>query len=106
MKEFLMWSKRLAEATRKLLPLYGLLWVALPPSPMLKASRRPCVGVLNDGAFRNFSCVPLQIGYDISVENLTKQQIVLVTLLVSFVTSLATGIITVSLMEQEPQGVT
>jgi len=40
------------------------------------------------------------------VENLTKQQIVLVTLLVSFVTSLATGIITVSLMEQEPQGVT
>jgi S1-C subfamily serine protease len=40
------------------------------------------------------------------MENLTKQQIVLLTLLVSFVTSLATGIVTVSLMDQEPQGVT
>jgi len=40
------------------------------------------------------------------MENLTKQQIVLVTLLVSFVTSMATGIITVSLMDQAPAGVT
>lgn len=38
------------------------------------------------------------------MENLTKQQIVLLTLLVSFVTSLATGIVTVALMNQAPQG--
>ena len=40
------------------------------------------------------------------MENLTKQQIILLTLLVSFVTSIATGIITVSLMDQAPAGVT
>lgn len=40
------------------------------------------------------------------MENLTKHQIILVTLLVSFVTSIATGIITVSLMDQAPAGVT
>lgn len=40
------------------------------------------------------------------MENLTKQQIILLTLLVSFVTSIATGIITVSLMDQAPVGVT
>lgn len=40
------------------------------------------------------------------MENLTKQQIVLVTLLVSFVTSIATGIFTVSLMEQAPPAIT
>jgi len=40
------------------------------------------------------------------MENLTKQQIILLTLLVSFVTSMATGIITVSLMDQAPAGVT
>ena len=40
------------------------------------------------------------------MEKLTKQQIVLVTLLVSFVTSLATGIVTVALMDQAPPGVT
>ncbi len=39
------------------------------------------------------------------MENLTKQQIVLLTLLVSFVTSIATGIVTVSLMNQAPLGV-
>ena len=39
------------------------------------------------------------------MENLTKQQIVLLTLLVSFVTSIATGIVTVSLMNQAPVGV-
>ena len=39
------------------------------------------------------------------MENLTKQQIVLLTLLVSFVTSIATGIVTVSLMNQAPIGV-
>ena len=40
------------------------------------------------------------------MEGLTKQQIVLVTLLVSFVTSIATGIVTVALMAQAPPGVT
>lgn len=40
------------------------------------------------------------------MENLTKQQIILLTLLVSFVTSIATGIVTVALMNQAPVGVT
>jgi hypothetical protein len=40
------------------------------------------------------------------MENLTKHQIVLLTLLVSFVTSIATGIVTVALMNQAPVGVT
>ena len=40
------------------------------------------------------------------MEHLTKQQIVLLTLFVSFVTSMATGIVTVSLMDQSSTGVT
>ncbi len=40
------------------------------------------------------------------LEHLTKHQIVLLTLLVSFVTSIATGIVTVSLMSQAPASVT
>lgn len=40
------------------------------------------------------------------MEDLTKQQIVLLTLLVSFVTSLATGIFTVTLMDQGTLGIT
>ncbi|MDP3962752.1 MAG: hypothetical protein Q8Q03_02725 [bacterium] len=40
------------------------------------------------------------------MEHLSKQQIILLTLLVSFVTSIATGIVTVSLMDQDPIGVT
>ena len=40
------------------------------------------------------------------MEHLNKQQIVLLTLLVSFVTSLSTGIVTVSLMDQAPASVT
>ncbi|MBV9159292.1 MAG: trypsin-like peptidase domain-containing protein [Candidatus Kaiserbacteria bacterium] len=36
------------------------------------------------------------------IEHLSKSQIVLLTLLVSFVTSIATGIVTVSLMQQAP----
>lgn len=40
------------------------------------------------------------------LEELNKTQIVLLTLLVSFVTSIATGIITVTLMDQAPPGVT
>lgn len=39
------------------------------------------------------------------MEHLTKQQLILAALLISFVTSLATGIVTVSLMSQAPQGV-
>ena len=40
------------------------------------------------------------------IERLSKSQIVLLTLLVSFVTSIATGIVTVSLMEQAPPAFT
>lgn len=40
------------------------------------------------------------------MEDLTKTQIVLLTLLVSFITSIATGIITTSLLAQAPAGVT
>lgn len=36
------------------------------------------------------------------IEHLSKSQIILLTLLISFVTSMATGIVTVSLMEQAP----
>ncbi len=41
-----------------------------------------------------------------TMEDLTKTQIILLTLLVSFVTSIATGIITVSLLAEAPQSVT
>ena len=40
------------------------------------------------------------------MESLNKQQLILLALLVSFVTSLATGIVTVSLMDQAPPGFT
>ncbi len=40
------------------------------------------------------------------MEDLTKQQLILLALLVSFVTALSTGIVTVSLMNQAPEGVT
>jgi len=40
------------------------------------------------------------------MEHLSKQQLILLALLVSFVTSLSTGIVTVSLMDQAPNGVT
>lgn len=39
------------------------------------------------------------------IERLSKSQIVLLTLLVSFVTSIATGIVTVSLMDQAPPAI-
>ncbi len=41
-----------------------------------------------------------------SVEDLSKTQIILLTLLISFITSIATGIITTSLLAQAPAGVT
>lgn len=40
------------------------------------------------------------------LEQLTKHQVILLTLLVSLVTSITTGIVTVSLMNQAPQGIT
>ncbi len=40
------------------------------------------------------------------VEELTKSQIILLTLLISFVTSIATGIVTVSLLDQAPPAIT
>ena len=40
------------------------------------------------------------------MEDLNKNQLILLALLVSFVTSIATGVVTVSLMEQAPQSVT
>jgi len=39
------------------------------------------------------------------MDHLSKQQIILLAILISFVTSLATGIVTVSLMDQAPQGI-
>lgn len=42
----------------------------------------------------------------IAMESLNKQQLILLALLVSFVTSIATGIVTVSLMDQAPPGIT
>ena len=39
------------------------------------------------------------------MEDLTKQQLILLALLVSFVTSIATGVVTVSLVDQAPAGV-
>lgn len=44
--------------------------------------------------------------YTMFMDDLSKQQLILLALLVSFVTSLATGIVTVSLMDQAPSGVT
>jgi S1-C subfamily serine protease len=41
-----------------------------------------------------------------SIEDLTKTQIILLTLLLSFVTSIATGIITTSLLAEAPQSFT
>jgi S1-C subfamily serine protease len=41
-----------------------------------------------------------------TMEGLTKQQLILLALLVSFVTSMATGIVSVSLMDQAPKSVT
>lgn len=53
--------------------------------------------------FLVFFCV---FGMIMVMEELNKTQIVLLVLLVSFVTSIATGIVTVTLMDQAPQSVT
>lgn len=42
----------------------------------------------------------------LDIEKLNRTQIILLTLLVSFVTSIATGIVTVTLLDQAPPGVT
>src|SRR5947209_4146436 len=42
---------------------------------------------------------------DMDIEKLTKSQIILLGLLCSFVTSIATGIVTVSLMDQAPPAI-
>lgn len=46
------------------------------------------------------------MGLSMDLEQLTKHQIILLALLVSFVTSVATGIVTVALMSQAPPSVT
>lgn len=48
----------------------------------------------------------IKFSYIENMENLTKNQVILLVLLVSFVTSLATGIVTVSLVNQAPPPVT
>src|SRR3990167_873256 len=54
-----------------------------------------------DQAVACFLCRPAMIRV-MHLDQLSKSQIVLLTLLVSFVTSIATGIVTVSLMDQAP----
>jgi len=46
------------------------------------------------------------IWHNINMEHLTKQQVILLALLVSFVSSIASGIVTVSLLDQAPPAVT
>ena len=41
-----------------------------------------------------------------SIEELNKNQIILLTILISFVTAIATGIITTTLLEEAPSNVT
>ena len=49
--------------------------------------------------------VPRPISNGMEIEELSKSQIILLPLLVSFVTSIATGIVTVSLMDQAPPAI-
>lgn len=50
--------------------------------------------------------MPLRYNQDMDIEDLSKAQLLLLTVLVNFVVSIATGILTVSLLDQAPANIT